>query len=128
MEKKTGINAFPTLIYNTTRGVRVTTSPDDLLQEKDDIIPFTFTERDPQELRAMLEKISQSQPGSNPRYDNRSQNVLPSFVLPDEASPSLDSLGFALQPGYWRPCADYNADFYICVPTEGLKYFIKKHK
>lgn len=119
---------YPMLIYNTTKGVRITFSPDDLLQEKDDIIPFAFKERDPKELRAMLEKISQTSLGNNPRYDNRSQNVLPSFLFPDEASPSLDSLGLALQPGYWRPCADYNPDFFICVTTEGFKYFIKKHK
>ncbi|MDE7370930.1 MAG: hypothetical protein K2N07_04150 [Desulfovibrio sp.] len=126
--KKIGVYAFPTLIYNTTKGVRITPSPDDLLQEKDDIIPFTFTERDPQELRDMLEKISQTNLGNNPRYENRSQKVLHSYVLPDEASPSLDSLGYALQPDYWRPCADYNADFFICVTPEKFKFFLKKNK
>lgn len=126
--QKTGINAYPTLIYNTTGGVRVTTLPDDLIQEKDDIIPFTYTERNPSDLRAMVEKVSQFQLRNNPRYENHTQKVLPSFVLPDMASPSLDNLGFALEPGYWRPCAEYNTDFYICVTPDKFTYFLHKSK
>lgn len=127
-ELLSGKVGYPAIFYNTKKGFHTTARAENLINEKDDIIPFTVPERDNKQL--VLDAY-QKELTKKVRAENSSKEVMHAHALPDAASPILANLGLSLEPGHYReaPCFEYDAEFLVCLMNDGqTRYFLKKNQ
>lgn len=119
---------YPSFVYKTPDGIRITPVLEDLLQDKTVIQPMKDNGNKALE---KLEDPDLAKSGEQTKAVNRSQEFMHCYMFPDTDSPSLDKFNCGIEPGkYLRAnCFEYNNDFLICDldPAKGLKFYIKKN-
>lgn len=118
---------FPTIIYKTDEGLRLTPLLDDLLADMPRLQPMMDNGEAAERL---VYEMAQKGNGKSVKAENNSNQYMHAYALPDVNSPNVDALNTGLEPGYYSyaPCFEYSSDYFMCLLSDRkTKFFLKKN-